>query len=100
MHEILNGTVHEFEEQVDALVHTQEFLSLAKYVDALKKKNATYQIERFSKLYKAQMKKVIELHNNLTSNETSKMNLTINGAKPNRNLYIDVDNDAWYEFNA
>ena len=38
----------QFEAEVTALVHTKEFVALAKYVEALKKKGPTPQIKKFA----------------------------------------------------
>ena len=47
-----------FEHDMVALVHTEEFVALAKYVEMMKKMKPTPQMQKFAKLYQAQMQKV------------------------------------------
>ena len=56
----LAGTKHGqvFGKEFEALAHTEEFTSLAKYVEAMKKKGPTPQIKAFKAKYMAQMHKV------------------------------------------
>ena len=44
--------------EAKALIHTEEFVALAKYIEAMKKKGPTPQMQKFAELYKAQMQKV------------------------------------------
>jgi len=42
-----------FENDMVALVHTEEFVALAKYVEMMKKMKPTPQMQKFAKLYQA-----------------------------------------------
>jgi len=88
----------QFEGEVKALVHTKEFVALAKFVEALKKKGPTQQMKEVKMAYMAQLKKVEAAHMKMkmTSHKTSKMI----GQDPNHTLIVNIDNDEWYAFNV
>lgn len=85
----------QFQMEGEALVHTKEFVALAKYVEATKKAGPTPQIKKFAEIYMAQKMKVAKAHANLV--KTTKMEVT--GKCPHDKAVIDVDNEAWIQFN-
>merc|ERR1719502_1849219 len=89
------GHPQQFQKEGEALVHTKEFVALAKYVEAVKKAGPTPQMKMFKEKYMEQKMKVAKAHQNLV--KTTKMEVT--GKCPHDKAVIDVDNDAWVEFN-
>jgi len=87
-----------FEKDMVALVHTEEFVALAKYVEAMKKKQPTEQMKKFAQLYQAQMQKVQMAHMKMKmhAEKTAK----VWGTDGDHHMTVDIDNDEWYEFNA
>merc|ERR1711907_208455 len=88
----------QFEAEVTALVHTKEFVALAKYVEAMKKKGPTEQIKKFAEVYKVQMHKVQMAHHKMEM--TAQKNAKVWGTDGDHHMTVDIDNDQWYEFNA
>lgn len=43
--------IQEFQAEAQALVHTQEFVAIAKYMDQLKRQGPTPQIRKFAQIY-------------------------------------------------
>jgi len=87
----------QFQEEAQALTQTEEFVALAKYVQAMQKKGPTEQMKKFAQLYKAQMQKVEIAHMKLQKYTES--NLKLSGKAPNGTAIVDVDNKLWFEFN-
>lgn len=48
----------QFEGEVKALVHTDEFVAVAKYIEVMKKNGPTPKIKAFSQKYKAELEKL------------------------------------------
>jgi hypothetical protein len=87
----------QFQGEVEALVHTKEFVSLVKFVEALKKKGPTEQIKKVKAVYLAQMHKVEAAH--MALKKTTAQNSKMSGAEPNQTLQINVNNEQWIAFN-
>ena len=87
----------QFEMEAKALIHTEEFVALGKYVQAMQKKGPTPQMQKFAELYKAQMQKVQIAHMKLEQYTHQHMQMT--GQEPNQTATVDVDNKLWFEFN-
>ena len=87
-----------FQHQFKTLVETEEFVKLAKYVEAVHKKGPTPQIKAFKAKYVQQMHKVkaLKMKIDMKAEKTAK----ITGEAPERSMSVDVDDDLWYEFNA
>jgi len=66
----------QFQMEAQALVHTQEFVALAKYIEAMKKAGPTPQMKKFAELYRAQMIKVQEAHMRLKQYTAHHIELT------------------------
>merc|ERR1712023_194583 len=87
-----------FEKDFEALVHSPEFVALAKYVEAMKKKGPTPQIKAFKEHYKAQIQKVQMAHHKMEM--AAQKSAHVWGTDGDHHMTVDVDNDLWYEFNA
>jgi len=81
-----------------ALVHTEEFVALAKYVEMMKKMKPTPQMQKFAKLYQAQMQKVQMAHMKMKMH--AEKGAKVWGSEGNHHMTVDIDNDEWYDFNA
>ena len=92
-----SGHAQQFEAEAKALVQTKEFMALAKYIEAMKKKGPTPQMQKFAELYKAQMQKVQIAHMKLQ--QYTQQNVKMTGQEPNQTATVDVDNKLWFEFN-
>jgi hypothetical protein len=87
----------QFEMEAQALVHTQEFVALAKYVEAMKKAGPTPQMKKFAELYHAQMVKVQKAH--MMLQKYTAHHIEMEGKEPTQTATVDVDNKLWFEFN-
>jgi len=65
----------QFEGEVKALVHTDEFAAIAKYIEAMKKNGPTPQIKAFAQKYKAAVHKLKALHHTLVERTQHKIKL-------------------------
>ena len=88
----------QFGDEVKALVHTKEFVALAEFVEAMKKKGPSPQIKAFKAKYVQQMHKVEAAHMKLKMTSQKKSFMT--GKEPNHTLHINIDNEEWYHFNV
>ena len=86
-----------FQQEFGALVQTQEFVTLAKYIDTLKKQGPTPQMKAFAHLYKKQLHKLELSYQRLQ--HTTDQHTQVHGFRDHHRAVIEVDNDQWYEFN-
>jgi hypothetical protein len=86
----------QFQKEAKALVHTEEFVTLAKFVEKMKTRKLP-KLQEFKPKYIAAVKKLEMLHQKLamTTQKTSKMV----GQEPHQRLIVNVDDDQWYAFN-
>merc|ERR1712054_328968 len=87
----------QFQGEVEALVHTKEFVELAKFVEAVKKAGPTAQMKEVKMHYMAQMHKVQVAHMKLQ--KSIKDNMKITGQDPNHVATVNVNDDLWVQFN-
>jgi hypothetical protein len=87
----------QFQAEGKALVHTKEFVALAKFVEAMKKKGPTEQMKKVKMAYMAQIHKVEMAHRKLQM--STERNSKMVGQEPNQRLIINMNDDEWYAFN-
>jgi hypothetical protein len=87
----------QFQKEGEALVHTKEFVALAKLVEAIKKKGPTEQMKKVKAAYMAQAQKVEMAHMKLK--KSTHANMKVTGESPHHRAQINVDNDEWIVFN-
>jgi len=81
----------------EALVHTKEFVALAKLVEAIKKAGPTEQMKKVKAAYMAQVQKLEMAHMKLQ--RSTQENMKVTGENPLHRAQINVDNDEWIAFN-
>merc|ERR1711879_214046 len=87
----------QFQGEVETLVHTKEFVSLAKFLEAMKKKGPSPQMKKVKAAYMAQLHKLEAAHMKLKM--STHKNIKITGTEPNQTAIVNVNNDEWYAFN-
>jgi hypothetical protein len=87
----------QFQAEGKALVHTKEFVALAKFVEAMKKKGPTEQMKKVKMAYMAQIHKVEMAHKKLQA--STAQNSKMVGQEPHQRLIINMNDDEWYAFN-
>jgi hypothetical protein len=97
---MMQGTHHakQFQAEAKALVHTKEFMALAKFAEAMKKKGPSAEIKAFAHKYKQEVQKLEMLHMKLK--KSTHANSKMVGQDPHHRLLINVDDDEWYAFNV
>merc|ERR1711865_429376 len=87
----------QFQMEGEALVHTKEFVALAKLVEAIKKAGPTEQMKKVKAAYMAQVQKLQMAHMKLQ--RSTQQNMKVTGENPLHRAQINVDNDEWIAFN-
>merc|ERR1711957_41105 len=87
----------QFQMEGEALVHTKEFVALAKLVEAIKKAGPTEQMKKVKAAYMAQVQKLEMAHMKLQ--RSTQQNMKVTGENPLHRAQINVDNDEWIAFN-
>jgi len=78
-------------------VHTPEFVALAKFIEAMKKKGPSDQMLKVKEVYTAQLHKVEMAHRKLQM--STQRNMKVTGSEPNETAHVNVNNEEWIAFN-
>jgi hypothetical protein len=83
--------------EAKALVHTREFVDFAKFVQEMKKRGPSKEMKKYAADLEARYKKVEIAEKKLEAATHAKSKMV--GQDPHQRLIVNVDEDAWYEYN-